>query len=142
MTPQQIEYVKIGATVAAAGLILYLVLGTKNKNGTPDPEVGTGTGNASYFNAKNVADGLHDAMNRMGTDNNSILELLKSVSPGQFMLVSKAFGLKPYNTLYGNDWNLNFWYKDLPLLPLKTWLKEEIPASDYAILKNKYQNQL
>lgn len=138
MTPQQTEYVKIGAAVAAAGLILYLVLGTKNKNGTPDPEVNTGTGgNSSYFNAQNVADGLYDAMNRFGTDNNSILELLKTVSPGQFMLVSKAFGMKPYNTLLGNDWGV--W---LDKYSLKNWLKNEIPPSDYAILKNKYQNQL
>lgn len=119
MTPQQIEYVKIGATVAAAGLILYLVLGTKNKNGTADPEVSTGTGgNTSYFNAQNVAEGLYDAMNRMGTDDNSILELLKPVSPGQFMLVSKAFGMKPYNTVLGNDFGL--W---LDNYSLKNWLK-------------------
>lgn len=138
MTPQQIEYVKIGATVAAAGLILYLVLGTKNKNGTADPEVSTGTGgNTSYFNAQNVAEGLYDAMNRMGTDDNSILELLKPVSPVQFMLVSKAFGMKPYNTVLGNDFGL--W---LDNYSLKNWLKNELPASDYAILKNKYQNQL
>ncbi len=140
MTPQQIDNLKLGGAVVAGLGILYLLFGTKNKNGVVDPEV---SGNpATYFDAKNVADGLHDAMNRLGTDNNSILELLKTVSPGQFMLVSKAFGLKPYNTLYGNDWNLNFWYKDLPLLPLKTWLKEEIPSSDYAILKSKYLNQL
>jgi len=34
-------------------------------------------------------------MNRLGTDENAIMEILKTVSPGQFALVAKAFGLKP-----------------------------------------------
>lgn len=135
MTPQEIENIKIGAAVVATGLVLYLIFGNKNTSGTPDPTV-TGDPTTS-FNPQNVADGLYDAMNRLGTDNNAVIELLKTVSPGQFMLVSRAFGLKPYNTWTGND----FGYF-LSSLPLKGWLKEEVSAADYAILKSKYPNQL
>ena len=135
MTPQQVENIKIGSAVVATGLILYLIFGSKSKNGVVDPEV---TGDPAIpFDARNVAEGLYDAMNRFGTDDNSILELLKPVSPGQFMLVSRAFGMKPYNALLGNDYGFF-----LDKYPLKTWLKKELPASDYAILKNKYLNQL
>lgn len=135
MTPQQVDNLKLGGAVIASLGILYLIFGNKNKNGTPDPAVTGGV--ASSFNARNIADGLYEAMNRVGTDKNAVIEILKPVSPGQFMLVSKAFGFKPYNTWTGND----FGYF-LDSLPLKTWLKEEVSASDYAILKNKYLNQL
>ena len=135
MTPQQVENLKIGAAVVATGLVIYYVFGNKNPNGTPDPEVNGDT--PTTFNAKNVADGLYDAMNRLGTDDNAVIEILKTVSPGQFMLVSKAFGLKLYNTWTGNDFGLF-----LNSLPLKTWLKNEVSAADYAILKSKYPNQL
>lgn len=135
MTPQQIENLKLGGAVVAGLGILYLLFGNKNTNGTPDPAV---TGNpATTFDARNIAEGLYDAMNRLGTDENSVIEILKPVSPGQFMLVAKAFGLKPYNTWLGND--VGLW---LNSFPLKTWLKNEVSAADYAILKSKYINQL
>ena len=139
MTPQQTENLKIGAAVVAGLGLLYLLFGTKkdNSGGANDP-----TGNGTYippttFNAQIIADTLYEAMNTLGTDETAIIEILKTVSPGQFMLVSNAFGLKPYNTWTGNDYGFG-----LNSLPLKTWLKQELSTADYAILRNKYPNQL
>lgn len=139
MTPTQINNLKLGGAVVASLGILYLLFGKKtdNSGGTNDP-----TGNGTYtpvsvFNARNIADGLYEAMNVFGTDETGILEILKPVSPGQFALVAQAFGYKPYNTWTGNDYGFG-----LNSLPLKTWLKEELSASDYVILKSKYLNQL
>lgn len=139
MTPEQSENLKLGGAVVAGGLLLYLLLGTKkdNSGGANDP-----TQNGSYipvstFNAANVAKGLYDAMNRFGTDKTAVIEILKPVSQGQFAQVAEAFGFKPYNTWTGNDYGFG-----LNSLSLKEWLKEELSASDYVILKSKYLNQL
>lgn len=139
MTQEQISNLKLGGAVVAGLGLLYLFFGKKidNSGGTNDP-----TGNGTYtpvsvFNARNVADGLYEAMKGLGTDETGILEILKPVSPGQFALVAQAFGFKPYNTWIGSDYGFG-----LNSLPLKTWLKEELSASDYVILKSKYLNQL
>ena len=139
MTPQQITNLKLGAAAVAGLGILYLLFGRKtdNSGGSADP-----TGNGTYipvsaFNAHNVADSLYQAMSGFGTDETAILEILKPISQGQFALVSQAFGIKPYNTWTGNIYGFG-----LDSLPLKTWLKEELSASEYALLKSKYLNQL
>lgn len=139
MTPQQIKNIQLGAAIVGSLALLYLIFGNKkdNSGNSEDP-----TGNGTYtpvaaFNAQNVAEGLYEAMKGFGTDETAILEILKPVSQGQFAIVSKAFGLKPYNTYTGNTYGFG-----LNSLPLKTWLKEELSASEYAILKSKYLNQL
>ena len=139
MTPEQSENLKLGGAVVAGGILLYLLFGTKkdNSGGANDP-----TQNGTYipvstFNAANVAEGLFDAMNRLGTDETAVLEILKTVSSAQFAQVAAAFGFKPYNAWTGNDYGFG-----LNSLPLKAWLKEELSASDYVILKSKYLNQL
>lgn len=139
MTQEQISNLKLGGAVVAGLGLLYLLFGKKSDNsgGSNDP-----TGNGTYtpvsvFNAQNVADGLYEAMKSFGTDETGILEILKPVSPGQFALVAKAFGFKPYNSWIGSDYGFG-----LNSVPLKTWLKEELSASDYVILKSKYLNQL
>ena len=139
MTPQQIENLKIGGAVVAGGLLLYLVFGNKkdNSGGENDP-----TSNGNYipvnnFNAQNVAESLYEAMSGFGTDEAAILEILKPVSQGQFAQVVAAFGIKPYNTLTGNDWGFG-----LNSLPLKSWLKEELSTADYVLLKSKYPYNL
>lgn len=139
MTTEQINNLKLGGAVIAGLGILYLLFGKKtdNSGGGEDP-----TGNGTYtpvsvFNAQNVAEGLYEAMKGLGTDETAILEILKTVSPGQFALVAKAFGFKPYNSWIGTDYGFG-----LNSVPLKKWLKEELSASDYVVLKSKYLNQL
>lgn len=139
MTSDQISNLKLGAAVIGSLGLLYLLFGKKtdNSGGSEDP-----TGNGTYspaaaFNAHNVADGLYAAMSGFGTDETAILEILKPVSQGQFVLVSQAFGLKQYNTWTGNTYGFG-----LNSLPLKKWLEYELSSSEYALLKRKYLNQL
>jgi hypothetical protein len=141
MTPQQIKNLELGGAVVASLGLIYLVFGKKtdNSGATNDPTQTAPAG--TTFDAQNVADTLKAAMADSGTDESAILDALKYVSPGQFILVTKAFGLQPYNSVYGNQWNFNPFY-DLPLLALKMWLKEELSTADYAVLKNKYPSSL
>lgn len=144
LTASQQQDLKTGAYVLAAGLLVYFVFVKRKENSgaTSDP-----TGNGSYnptlpsFNAKIVAENLFDAMKDSGTDEESILETLKTVSPAQFAQVITAFGNRFYNTTTGNQYNFNP-FSDLPKLPLKTWLKEELNTKDYALLRAKYPNYL
>lgn len=144
LTVQEKEQLKTGAYVVAAGLFLYFVFrkGKENSGAIDDP-----TGNGTYtptlptFNAKIVAENLYDAMKDSGTDEESILETLKTVSPAQFAQVVIAFGSRYYNTVTGNQYNFNP-FASLPKLPLKTWLKEELSTKDYALLRAKYPNYL
>jgi hypothetical protein len=104
------------------------------------------------FNPKATADTLYEAMRdtgkslfnsagfSIGTLRDVIFEALTTVSPNQFNSVVKAFGLKPYNKYTGGQifpiWSTPTKYG------LKTWLKEELPAKDYAMLKSKYPKNL
>lgn len=144
MNPKDIETLKtVGAVVAGLGLI-YLIVSKKNDNSgsAQDP-----TGNGSYtptvpvFNAQNVATALFEAMKDIGTEEEVILEVLKYVNQAQFAQVVTAFGNRYYNTVTGNQYTLNP-FGTLPKLPLKTWLKEELSAQDYAVLRSKYPNSL
>lgn len=141
MTPEQTKNLKIGTGVVAGLGLLYLLFGNKkdNSGAATDP-----TGNGSYspggiaaFNAKNVSLSLYDAMKESGTEEEAILEVLKTVNQTQFAQVATAFGNRYYNTLTGNQYSINP-FSDLPKLPLKTWLNEELSVKDYAILRNKY----
>lgn len=140
MTPEQTKNLKIGTGVVAGLGLLYLLFGNKKENSgnTADP-----TGNGSYtpalnvFNAKSVSLSLYDAMKESGTEEEAILEALKTVNQAQFAQVVTAFGKRYYNTTTGNQYQINP-FLDLPKLPLKTWLNEELSVKDYAILRNKY----
>lgn len=144
ITAQQEENIKTGAYVLGAGLLIYFVFIKRKENAgvNIDP-----TGNGTYtptlpsFNAKIVAENLYDAMKEIGTDEESILETLKTVTPAQFGLVVTAFGNRAYNTVTGNQYNFNP-FVSLPKLPLKLWLKEELETKDYALLRAKYPNHL
>lgn len=128
--------IQIGLGVIAGGLLLYFIF--RNKTEKYDP-----TGNPDYiptqpiFNAKAVAENLYDAMKDIGTDEEAILETLKTVTQSQFAQVVEAFGRKEYNTYIGNQSGLG-----LTKHPLKVWLKEELSVKDYAILKLKYPYSL
>lgn len=138
MTPTQVRDLKIGGAVAAGALLLYLLFGNKKDNsGSSYTEPNGGYYPGPTFNALNVADSLHEAMNQFGTDEGTILELLKTVTPTQFAQVVTAFGSKKYNSWTGNDYGFG-----LDSLPLKNWLKYELSISDYAILRSKYPNSL
>lgn len=141
LSPENQKYLTIGAGVIG-GLVLLNMLFGKKTEATPDP-----TGNGGFmppnmvFNAKNVANSLYQAMKESGTEEEAILEALKTVNQAQFMQVSAAFGSLPYNATTGNQYNFNP-FSPLPKVNLKGWLSEELSLKDYTILRNKYPYSL
>ncbi|WP_394760293.1 hypothetical protein [Flavobacterium sp.] len=142
----------IGATLlAVTGLGLFFLNKSKknNPNGGYLDDV---ENNSVLFNPKATADTLYEAMKNtgkslfnsagfsLGTQRDIIFEVLTTISPNQFNSVVKAFGLKAYNKYTGGQifpiWSTPTKYG------LKTWLKEELPPKDYAILKTKYPKNL
>jgi hypothetical protein len=140
MNPIDQKNLKNAAIVIAGLGLLYFLFGKKtdNSGSTQDP-----TGNGGYvpvptvFNAKNTATALYEAMKDSGTEEEAILEILKYVNQSQFAQVVTAFGSLNYNELLGNQLSTNP-FTPLPKVNLKGWLKEELSAKDYAILRAKY----
>jgi len=89
--------------------------------------------NGTYSDVKEIAKQLHILMKDNGSDNNAIMKTFIGINSSKLKEIIKAFGVKPYNTLFGNQ--LTIYGKKLPLLGLKTWLKEELSERDYSILK-------
>jgi hypothetical protein len=89
------------------------------------------------FSPSQKATALYNAMNIYnGTDEQTIIEELTGVTQNQFVLISKAFGLRNYNRLLG--------YNTVggASLSLKTWLKEELSTADYNLLRKKFPMHL
>ena len=147
MTPQETKNIKIGVTVAAALLLIYLVTkapAQDNSGASTDP---TGNGDNTspgtiVFNANKVATALYDAMKETGTDEEEVQSILKYVSATQFSKVRTAFGTKQYNKTLGNQYNPLAWFSQLPFVNLPGWLKSELSTSEYAVLRLKYPNDL
>ncbi|MBB1193558.1 hypothetical protein DNC80_07730 [Flavobacterium sp. SOK18b] len=141
MTLETEQNIKIAAGVAGGLLLLSLIIRKKTES-SDDP---TGNGNSIptqfVFNAKNVANGLYQAMKDSGTEEEAILEVLKTVTQSQFAQVVTAFGSLPYNATTGNQYSFNP-FSPLPKVNLKGWLIEELSLKDYTILRNKYPYHL
>ena len=94
----------------------------------------------SVFNAKQKAQTLHEIMRGMWSNKKDILEEFVGVTKAQFAQIVKAFGNRPYNTLTGNTKAVYGF--DLPLLPLKSWLKSELDTDMYKQLRQMYLQYL
>jgi hypothetical protein len=140
MTAEQTSNLKLGVGAIATVGILYLLFAKKTDNsGVYDPAV-----SGSYptvFNAQKVATALWEAMKNRGTEEEAILEVLKYVNQNQFAQVIIAFGKLNYNPVTGDQVNYNP-FGSLTKYDLKFWLKEELSAQEYAILRSKYPNSL
>lgn len=139
MTKQGITYTKIGIGVVAVGLLIYYATRPPVGGSADDPTHGD---NDPNFDAHKVAIALRDTMSSTGTDEEEILSILKFVTPEQFDKVFKAFGKWQYNATLGNQINPLGWFTQLPFVDLKGWLKSELSASEYNVLKTKYPKNL
>jgi hypothetical protein len=92
------------------------------------------------FNPNLVSQKLYEAMKTTGTDEDYIFETLTGVSQAQFAAVIKSFGLKPYNSLTGNQYAVIG--TTLPRRDLKYWLKNELSDKQYKLLRTKFPNYL
>jgi hypothetical protein len=140
--------------IAVTGLSLFL-LSRKGKSKSTnksylddDPSYGSSV----VFNPKSIADTLYESMKgtgksvgssvglSIGTDKEVVFDILTGVSEKQFGSLIKAFGLKAYNKTTGNQQFL-LWQTPTKY-GLKTWLKQELPVKDYALLRKKYPKYL
>lgn len=141
MTPQNKKIAIYSAVALGLGLVVYYVFGNPEGGGSEtDPTGNNGGSNPALptpvFNAKKVSLELFDAMNQMGTDEDTIISTLRTVTPSQFLQVIKAFGKERYTdylgykTSFGTERNLQY------------WLKAELSSQEYLNLKRKYPNSL
>lgn len=140
--------------VVATGLSVYFLSkkGNIRLGNTPYLDDKANYGSNILFNPKSIADTLYEAMKSagksagnaigvsIGTDKEVIFDILTGIGEGQMASIIKAFGLKPYNKSTGNQQFL-VWQTPTKY-GLKTWLKEELPVKDYAILRKKYPKYL
>lgn len=135
----------IALLLTSASVGAYFVLKNPNKNKkrllVDNPEFNT----VNNFSAITVSKQLYEAMRNTGTDEDIVFETLTGLSENQFRLVINAFGLKPYNTVLGNQKTLIgsdvFGYK-LPKHGLKSWLKNELSNEKYKLLKINFPKYL
>lgn len=147
MTPENkkiLNYVLIALGIGGVG---YIIFSSSDNGGDGGGEpTGNAGGNAgssgSTFNAKNIADDLLEAMRESGTDEDTIIGLLRYVSSAQFDAVFFAFGKQQYNATLGNQINPLAWISELPFVDLKGWLKSELSEQEYLNLKRKYPSKL
>lgn len=88
-----------------------------------------------------IAQDLHDAMKYSGTDEDRILRTLTNVDEELFKKVARRFGRRAYNKTLGNQTRVNP-FSELDKYSLKEWLENELTASEYKTLKDKYPNSL
>ena len=136
MTPKESRNLKIGIGIAAAAIGIYLFSQSSDTGGeSSDPTGNNGNaGNVSDFDANQVRLALFHAMNQLGTDENTIVQTLRYVTPAQFDKVITAFAKERYNDFFG--------YKTAgaPERDLLYWLNAEMAdSSEYANLKRKFK---
>lgn len=141
MTPSQNKNLKIAAASAGALLVLYLVFRPKKEKSSLPYDPVTNPNGATGFNASNVALGLLAAMREMGTNEQSVFDILTPINQTQFAKVVAAFGKRQYNSTTGNQINY-FPVYQLPYVDLKGWLRSELSNEMYASLRSKYPNYL
>ena len=157
LTDKQKKYGLIAIGVIVIGAGAYYIH-QKTKSSSPGAAASDPTGNGTVtnptlptqtFNPTRIADDLYNAMKSSGyasflnpNERDQIFKALESVkTEAQFQQVSDKFGLKSYNTTYGNQINFNP-FSSLPLKPPKVWLEIELEYEDYFRLKKKYPNKL
>lgn len=130
----QIRIIPVVSVAIAIGAVVVAVTSGKAKKASIFLDAPNAP-STSKFDAKEVAEILHVAMNKLGTDEDIIIQVLGEVNENQFPSVVLAFGSRRYNTWTGNDLGA-FEY------PLKVWLKEELSAGSYLTLKSKFKKYL
>lgn len=144
MTPEeQKKYTYIGAGLLALIGGYFLFFNKKDgSSGVIDPTGNNGNagGSTNVFNAYNVATALYDAMKNIGTDEETVVTVLKTVSQVQFGEVFSAFGKLPYNITTGNQ--LFAVWQTVTKYDLKKWMYEELSTTEYNNLRRKYPNFL
>jgi hypothetical protein len=143
MTPQEKKYLKYGSISLGIGILIYLLFQKSDNGGSINDPTGNGSTTPinTSFNANIVAEMLYNAMREMGTNENKIINALRTVTPTQFDLVFKAFGTRQYNSTTGNQYAY-LPFQTLPFVNLQGWLESELSADEYENLRRKYPTKL
>lgn len=145
MTTQNKKIATYSAVALGLGLVVYYSFFNKdNSGGESDPTGNNGGNNGNnpglptpVFNANKIRLELFDAMNSYwGTNEDEIINTLRTVTPSQFVQVVRAFGKERYTDYLGYKTSFGT-ERDLPY-----WLKAELNDQLYLSLKRKYPNSL
>jgi predicted metal-dependent TIM-barrel fold hydrolase len=131
----EIRIIPVVAVTVSLAVVVLAVRAGKAKAASIYLDAPNATSSTTKFDAKEVANTLHVAMNKYGTDEDIIMQVLGEVNESQFASVVLAFGSKRYNTWTGDEYGL-FKYT------LKEWLANELTSSSYLTLKSKFKKYL
>lgn len=122
--------VMIVTVVVLILLVWWLLRGKKNEQEQAISKLNIQPGKLTISDnqAMLIAENLLAAMNKYGTDENTILENLSGLNTDDLLLVMKKFGVKPYNGagLATRGYEIKFFSSDLNLTG---WFKRELSGS-------------
>ena len=130
---------KIVVGIGVIGVAYAVFSGGKNGNSGKQylPEYDT----APAIDAKAIAENLYEIMKVINYSNSErdemVYDALGTLSAAQFAQVAKAFGMRSYNSILGNQ-TRHFPLIDLPKRSLKFWLQKELSTSSYLTLKKRF----
>lgn len=135
---------KIGISVIGLGALAFALLYKSKKVQYTFGNSGTIASTGQLFDAKAIANKLEQAMLMNAsiwdifnnTDEATIYNVLAPLSAAQFYQVIQAFGKRKYNKLTGDDTFAIYTYT------LPQWLKSDLLASEYEVLRVKFPNYL
>lgn len=130
----EIRIVPVVSIAVVLGVVAMVFVSNKNTSASVFLDAPNAPSNTP-FDAKQVAETLYVAMNKYGTDEDVIMQVLGEVSESQFASVVLAFGSRRYNTWTGVKYGL---FKHT----LKEWLDSELTSSSYLTLKSKFRKYL
>ena len=115
--------------------VLKGIIGTNSLFGnsstdTSNVDVNTSNLTISSNDALLIAEGMYSAMNRIGTDEQSLFDLVTPLNKDDLLLVIKTFGMRRYEPLLGTTAFLLG--QDQNLIG---WLKGELGGSSYTKMK-------
>lgn len=136
MTPQENKNMKIGAIVLGVAIAVYFATKSSDNGGEGQDPTGNADdgGGTLAYDANQVRLSLFHAMNQVGTDEDKIIQTLRTVTATQFAKVITAFGQERYSDIFG--------YKTATATPrdLLYWLNSEMSdSSEYANLQRKFK---
>lgn len=136
--------IKIGVAIIGLGTLALAIFHDPKKAKYTYGNNGVISSTGQVFDAKSIADKLEQAMLQNAsiwdifnpTDEETIYKLLAPLSGSQFYQVIQSFGKRKYNKITGDDTFAIFSYS------LPEWLKSDLTAAEYSVLKSKFSNYL
>jgi hypothetical protein len=131
----------IWLAVILAAVLVYVLWKRKSdsQKAIGDLTVDKGSLTITQNQATIISENLLGAMNKYGTDEQTIIDNLKTLRKDDLILVMKTFGVKPYNgvALATRNYEKMFLSNDYNLIG---WLKAELDGESLATVKAIFEN--